>query len=105
MSTAVPAFARDCDELTHTVKLLSEVVEESCKQIKILKEERVGTTGEVKDAYTLVIQNKVWCLQQVIGKFWRESLCLDLDNEVETRLPETITVDITEEEKSNAAAE
>lgn len=94
MSSETPAYARDCDELATTVKLLSEVVEESCRQIKILKEERAGTTGEVKDAYTLVIRNKVWCLQTVIGKFWRETLTLNLDEDKGE-----------EEEKSNAAAE
>jgi hypothetical protein len=95
-----PSYARDCDELTATVKLLAEVVEESCEQIKLLKVERNGATGEVKDAYTLVITNKIWLLQTAIGKFWRETINLSLDNHderAETKLAEA------EEARSNAS--
>jgi hypothetical protein len=95
-----PSYARDCDELTTTIQLLAEVVKESCEQIKLLKVERSGATGEVKDAYNLVIANKVWLLQTAIGTFWRETLQLNLDSkeEEETTAPE-------ERAQSNAAAE
>lgn len=94
-----PSYARDCDELTATIQLLAEVVKESCEQIKLLKVERSGATGEVKDAYNLVIANKVWLLQTAIGTFWRETLQLNLDSkEKEKTAPE-------EAAPSNAAAE
>jgi hypothetical protein len=67
------------DELVSITKDLSAVVSEVCEQIKILKDERKETTGETKSAYNLVIANKVWILQQLIGTYWRETLNLELD--------------------------
>ena len=66
-------------ELTSITNDLAKVVSEVCLQIELLKEERTEATGEVKDAYNLVIQNKVWILQQLIGGYWRKTLNLELD--------------------------
>lgn len=95
-------------DLTETTKLLAEVVAETCKQLDLLKEERDSTTGEMKDAYNLVIQNKIWCLQRVIGDYWRKSCQLALDEYHKEAEKKTVTfnevIDVSED-KSNAAAE
>lgn len=74
-----PTIRTSEDELVSITKDLSAVVAETCEQIKILKDERKDTTGETKSAYNLVIANKVWILQQLIGSYWRETLNLELD--------------------------
>lgn len=77
---AITSTIRTCeDELVSITKDLSAVVSEVCEQIKILKDERKETTGETKSAYNLVIANKVWILQKLIGTYWRETLNLELD--------------------------
>lgn len=67
------------DELVSVTRDLAEVVSEVCGQVKMLKEERKDATGETKNAYNLVIANKVWILQRLIGSYWRETLNLELD--------------------------
>lgn len=67
------------EELVSITNDLAKVVSEVCGQIKLLKEERKDAVGEVKDAYNLVIANKVWILQTLIGTYWRETLSLELD--------------------------
>lgn len=75
------------EELKSITKELADVVSEMCDQVQLLKEERADTTGEVKDAYNLVIQNKVWILQTLIGAYWRKSINLNLDK-AEVGMPE-----------------
>ena len=70
------------DELASLTKELAEVVEELCQQIKLLKEERSDTEGEMKDAYNLVIKNKVWILQTLLEAFAKQTSKLQLDEEV-----------------------
>ena len=80
MSVEVPESIRESAEvLVSITKDLAGVVSEICEQISILKEERTETTGEVKDAYNLVIKNKVWILQKLIGAYWLKTLNLELD--------------------------
>jgi hypothetical protein len=81
------AVRESAEELQSITKDLAEVVSEVCEQIKLLKEERSETTGEVKDAYNLVIKNKVWILQTLIGAYWRQTLNLELDK-ADVGLPE-----------------
>lgn len=73
------AVRESAEELQSITKDLAEVVSEVCEQIKLLKEERSEATGEVKDAYNLVIKNKVWILQTLIGAYWKQTLNLELD--------------------------
>jgi hypothetical protein len=80
MSVDIPSTIRtNTDELVSITHDLSKVVSEVCGQIKLLKEERKDAVAEVKNAYNLVIANKVWILQQLIGSYWRETLSLELD--------------------------
>lgn len=79
MSELPSTIRTNTDELVSITNDLSKVVSEVCEQIKILKEERSDAVGEVKDAYNLVIKNKVWILQQLIGSYWRNTLNLELD--------------------------
>jgi uncharacterized protein YllA (UPF0747 family) len=84
----------DPDELASITAELADVVAEVCEQIKLLKEERLDTTGEAKDAYTLVIKNKVWILQQLIGTYSNKTVGLELDKEVQTVDKEVQTVEV-----------
>jgi hypothetical protein len=80
MSVDIPSTIRcNTDELVSVTQDLAKVVSEICTQIKLLKEERKDAVGDVKNAYNLVIANKVWILQQLIGTYWRETLSLELD--------------------------
>lgn len=100
----------DPSELSSITKQLSEVVSEVCEQIRLLKEERLDTTGEAKDAYTMVIKNKVWILQQLIGTYWRKTCDLELDKEVSVDVPECsgptgCTVEVVHQGGENGPAE
>jgi len=70
---------KDCDELVSVTKQLYEVVEEVTKQIVRLKEERADTTGETKEAYSLIIGNKIWILQKLISVYFAKTQSLELD--------------------------
>jgi hypothetical protein len=72
-------FRTNTYELISVTNELAKVVSEVCHQINGLKEERGDAVGETRDAYTLVIKNKVWTLQALIGAYWRKTLDLDLD--------------------------
>jgi hypothetical protein len=92
MSVEVPESIRESAEvLVSITKDLAGVVSEICEQITILKEERAETTGEVRDAYNLVIKNKVWILQKLIGAYWLKTLNLELDKVDELPSPPTST--------------
>jgi hypothetical protein len=88
-----PTIATNTDELVSITNDLAKVVEEVCGQIKLLKEERADAVGEVKNAYNLVIANKVWILQQLIGTYWRQTITLELDK------PELDVEKVTEDKK------
>lgn len=79
------------EELVSVTNDLAKVVSEVCEQIKYLKEERSEAIGETKNAYNLVIANKVWILQRLIGAYWRETLTLELDK------PEVVPTDLQKE--------
>lgn len=89
-----PTIATNTDELVSITNDLAKVVEEVCGQIKLLKEERHDAVGEVKNAYNLVIANKVWILQQLIGTYWRQTITLELDK------PELDTEKVHEEKRN-----
>lgn len=91
-------------DLIETTKLLSEVVTETCTQLELLKEERMSTTGEMRDAYNLVITNKIWCLQRLIGDYWRKSCILALDEQKANNEVPKVEEIKDEEQKSNAAS-
>jgi hypothetical protein len=93
------------DELTSLTKDLAEVVEELCKQIKLLKEERSDTEGEMKDAYNLVIKNKVWILQTLLEGFAKQTSKLQLDEPVAVAVagPTGCTVEVVETHGANGA--
>jgi hypothetical protein len=67
------------DELVSITKDLAEVVSEICGQIKVLKEERLECSGEMKDAYSLVIKNKIWIVENLIGAYGVKHQDLELD--------------------------
>jgi hypothetical protein len=97
------------DELTSLTKDLAEVVDELCKQIKLLKEERSDTDGQLKDAYNLVIKNKVWILQTLINAYSDQTKKLELDKEIVT-IPELggptgCTVEVVDTHGANGTTE
>lgn len=90
------------DELVSVTNELAKVVSEVCQQIQSLKEEREDAVGETKDAYNLVIKNKVWTLQVLIGSYWRQTLQLELDapapNPADSHTVSTTFIDCKNEE-------
>lgn len=78
-----PSVRTNVDELISITNNLAKVVMEVCEQIRNLKEERSTAVGDVRNAYDLVISNKVWTLQTLIGAYWRNTLNLDLDKSEE----------------------
>ena len=77
------SISTNVDELISVTKDLADVVSELCQQIKLLMEERLelSTGSDMRDAYTLVIRNKIWTVERLIGTYWKHTLKLDLDKE------------------------
>jgi hypothetical protein len=62
------------EKLGDNTHALSGLIHGNLCRIKELENEKLGTTGELKDAIDTLIKDKVWKIQQAIGVFWRESL-------------------------------
>jgi len=92
------------DELASLTKDLAEVVEELCQQIKLLKEERSDTDGELKDAYDLVIKNKVLILQTLLEAFAKQTSKLQLDEPVAVIGPTGCIGEVVETHGANGAS-
>jgi len=65
---------------------LSNLIHGHLARISQLEYEKVGASGDLKYAIDLLINSKVWKIQQAIGVFWRESLGITMPI-----LPATIT--------------
>jgi hypothetical protein len=53
---------------------LAALVQGKIARINQLEGEKIGATGDLKNAIELLIKDNVWKIQQAIGTYWRESL-------------------------------
>ena len=67
-------------ELARTIRRLNNEISE-------LKKELASTTGEARQAYLLVIRDKVWKMTQLIGQFWHLALDVTANEERVLHLP------------------
>jgi len=74
------------DRVGEKVSELSNLIHTHLARISQLESEKVGASGDLKYAIDLLINSRVWKIQQAIGVFWRESLDITMPI-----LPATIT--------------
>ena len=74
-----PDVTNDPDFFIERLKDVTSKAEIIVQNIKDLKGLRDRSTGEVREGYTLVIRDRTWSLQRLVGEFWRETCSLFFD--------------------------
>ena len=64
------------DDLHSKMVALNSLVCSNICYIRDLESKKVGSTGNLKEAYELIIRDKLMKIQNAIGVFWRETLNL-----------------------------